>query len=188
MKLKNKYYIARHGQSLSNDRGFFSSWPEKKVSKLIADGRYQIKLNAKLFKKIGLDFIFASDLQRTKETAEIISKVVKISVVFDKRLREIDFGIFNGKMVEDYYGYFKNQTERFTKRVPKGENLKDVQKRMVDFIKEKEKKYTGKTILIVSHGGPLWLLESYIKNKTIRQTVLFHKCMLMTGQFRKLKP
>lgn len=187
MKLNNKYYIARHGQAFSNGHRFFSSWPEKKVSYLLPEGKRQIKENAKFFKEVGLDYIFSSDLERTKDTAEIIAKETKAPLSFDKRLREIDFGIFNGQPVEEYFSYFKNHKERFTKRAPKGENLREVEKRMYDFLKDINKKYKGKKILIVSHGGPLWLLESKVKGKNLDQTVRAHGYRIKTGKFRILK-
>ena len=42
-----------------------------------------------------IDIIYCSPFVRTKETAEIVGKVLKIKPKLDKRLREINFGIFN---------------------------------------------------------------------------------------------
>src|SRR5882724_5137403 len=98
MKLNNKYYILRHGQALSNVKGIISCWPETFKNPLTPHGKATIKESAvflqKLLKLHGktLDFIFASDLLRTRQTAEIVGKTLNIKPKFDKRLREIGFG------------------------------------------------------------------------------------------------
>jgi broad specificity phosphatase PhoE len=187
MKLNNRYFIARHGHATSNGNGFYSSYPEKRIVKLTSKGKEEIKKNSQYFKKIGIDLIFSSDLLRTKQTAEIISKITKISIIFDKRLREIDFGNFNGLSIQKISSYFKSRKEKFTKKHPNGENYNEVQKRMLNFFGEINKKYKNKNILIVSHGGPLWLLESGIKKLNQEETILAYKNMLRTGKYREIK-
>ena len=51
-------------------------------------------------------------------------------------------------------------------RPKKGENWIDVRKRLLNFLRDIEKKYKSKRILIISHGDPLWLFEGIIKRKT----------------------
>lgn len=156
--MNNKYYILRHGESLSNKKQIISCWPEKFYSPLTQKGRKQIKIQAKKLKKEKIDLIFASDLLRTRQTAEIVSKELGISPKYDKRLREYGFGIFNGKPIEEAAEFFDSAEKNFKLRPPKGENYNDIKKRMFDFFKEIDKKYSEKTILIISHGDPIWLL------------------------------
>lgn len=44
-----------------------------------------------------IDIIYSSDLKRAVETAQIIGKELNLNVSPDKRLREIDFGPWEGK-------------------------------------------------------------------------------------------
>jgi len=186
MKLNNTYYILRHGLSTSNTKSYFSAWPEKRISKLVPEGKKQIKKAAQEFKKIGLDFIYSSDIHRTKQTSAIVSKATGIKVIFDKQLREIDPGIFNNTNNGDYTHFFKNNTERLKKRPPKGENLIDCQKRMIKAIKKIDKKHNNKKILIVSHGNPLWLLEGAIKNWNNAKLLKEYPKRILPGEWRKI--
>ncbi|MEK9152507.1 MAG: class I tRNA ligase family protein [Patescibacteria group bacterium] len=157
---KNHYFLQRHGESSTNVEDIVSSWPEKREHRLTAKGREQAAAAARELKSRGIEMIFASDLLRTKETAEIIAKELGLEIVFDPRLRETDFGAKNGATVAEYHAAFKDQLEKFTKQAEGGESFMDVRRRMVGFVKELERNHSGKKILIVSHGDPLWLLET----------------------------
>ena len=105
MKLKNKYYVLRHGEAVSNVKSINSSWPEKFRNPITRKGREQVKKSLKKLKNKNIDIIFYSDLLRTKQTAEVAAKTLNsykfdkssttfkdLKVVLDKRLREIGFG------------------------------------------------------------------------------------------------
>lgn len=185
MKLNNDYYLLRHGESYSNLKPqWLSSAPEIKVSHLTPNGKKRILKNAKIFKMKGVDLIFASPLQRTKETATIIKKIIKKPVFFTPALKEIDFGIFNGLHPDVYWAYFENPIQRFNKKIPQGENLNQCLKRISKFFKRINKKYKNKKILIISHADILWLLEGLIKKQTKEQMVKNYRLRLKPGEFR----
>ncbi len=157
-KQKNRYLIMRHGEALLNVEGV-ASYALDGRHKLTFRGRVQAERAAKKFKKEKVDFIFSSDLKRTEETAEIAASVLGIKKInFDARIREINTGIFEGRNKDEYHKFFSGMLEKFTKPPPEGETLTGVRKRMMEFLKELEKKYSGKTILIISHEYPLWML------------------------------
>ena len=152
------------------------------------EGRNQIRKIIPQLKKEKIDLIFSSDLLRTKETAQIVAKALKLKINFDKRLREQNVGIFNSKPLEKWYSFFKNEKEMFWKRPPKGENRRDVKKRMLDFLKEIDKKYKNRNILIVSHGDPLFILESAVKGLLEKVMIAKgrEKSKIKIGEFKKL--
>jgi len=163
---KNSYILVRHGESESNVKKIISCWPEKQKMHLTLNGIKEVELQArklkKQFKKI--DFIFASDLTRTKETAEIISQEFGgVKIIFDKRLREVNFGVFQGRKNIEYHLNFSSDIEKFSKPVVGGESLRDVAKRVFEFIEELERKFKGKTFIIVSHEYTIWMLESVMR-------------------------
>ena len=187
IKLNNDYYLLRHGEAFSNiEPAWLSSWPEIKISHLTPNGKKQIEKLSFYFQKNNIDIIYSSDLNRTKQTAQIIAKKIKKPIIFSAQLRELDFGIFNGCHPDTYHVYFKNFLERFTKKIPQGENLNQCSKRMFDFFKKINKEQNNKKIIIISHGDPLWLLEAKIKNLTKIQTIKAHKFHLLPGEFRYL--
>lgn len=168
----NTYFLLRHGESVKNVKKIEVCWPEKIPSPLTKKGREQIKKVALSLKKEKVDLIISSDLLRTKETAEIVAKEIGVKVIFDKRLREINFGIFNGGNAKEMNTYFNpegklSQREvlfkKFEKRWPQGENYLDVQKRLYSLLLSLEKKYKGKKILLVSHCRPITFLEALMK-------------------------
>ncbi len=105
----NKYFILRHGEADSNAMGVNSCFPEKFEIKTTAAGKKQIQKLIPELKKKKIDFIFSSDLRRTKETSEIISKALKLPVKFDKRLREYNLGVFNGEPVEKFDRFIEKE-------------------------------------------------------------------------------
>lgn len=197
MKLKNNYFILRHGFSLSNFKGIGSCWPEKQKIPLTEKGIKQINQAVKKIKLKKIDLIFHSDLLRTKQTAQIVGQALKIKPEKDERLREVNVGIFNGKKINkigEFWGKqiklspLEHYEKRFHKAPPQGETYFEIEKRLTNFLKEKEKKYRNKNILIVSHGRPLSLLEKIVKNYDLKKFVkrIVEKKEIKTGEFRKL--
>ncbi|MFH1462679.1 MAG: histidine phosphatase family protein [bacterium] len=197
-KLKNKFFILRHGQSLRNVKKVAACWPEKFYSPLTKEGREQVKTSAQKLKKEKIDLIFSSDLLRTKQTAEIVGKELKLKPKFDKRLREVDVGVFNGRPIEEAGRFWDKEgkltpleyySQRYKIAPPKGETYSDIEKRMASFIKETDKKYQGKNILIVGHERPLTLLEKAVKSYNLKKFVkiLTEDQAIKTGEVRRLK-
>ncbi len=158
-------YLARHGETVySKDPekiGKIYPPPDEDTAFLSTEGKEQAKKIAKFFKEKGikLDLIFCSDLKRAKETAEIVAKELKVKVVEDERLRDLDFGEFHlkdKKVLRDFYAQAQNL---FSLRIPGGESLRDVYLRVFSFLKEIVEKHRKAKILIVSHGFPLWIIE-----------------------------
>ncbi len=161
----NKYYFLRHGEADHILEDLNTGWLEFKnpamISRLTKKGKRQIKEAANVLKKKGgVDLIFSSDLVRAKETATIVSEIVKTPVIYDERLREYNVGIFSGKAIKEHKNYYKgDKLKEFSEAAPEGESLTDVKKRMMSFLLELEKKYQNKRILVVGHGDPLWVAE-----------------------------
>jgi isoleucyl-tRNA synthetase len=150
-----KFYYLRHGESKANIERYISCYPEKNPSHLTEKGKKEIQKIAQILKKENIDLIISSDLTRAKETAEIISKALKIKIITDSRLRETNIGVYNGRSVEEYQKLFENLDQRYIKAAEGGENLTDVRRRMLDALKEATCKYPHQNILLVSHEETL---------------------------------
>src|SRR3989344_2659982 len=144
MKLHNIYYLMRHGQTA-----------------------YQAEKKHLLYPNFKGTPVFLSK-KGIKQVEASANKLKNEKINFDKRLRDTDFGFWHGKRKEDFFvGFPLLSRKLFYKRPKGGEKWPDCKKRMKSFFKEIEKKYKNKTILIVSHGDPLWLLEGYIKGYSV---------------------
>lgn len=173
MKLRNKYYIMRHGQAKSNVEDVCSSWPEKFKNPLTNIGRQMVKESAEKFKTSGkcIDLIFNSPLLRTIQTAGIVGKVFKVKPKIGKRLVEINFGSFNNKNLEAMWKSFKHEDERIDKGADGGETYIEVLDRIMAAVNDIEKKYKGKSIILVSHECPLFLLQGKLMGLSIKETI-----------------
>jgi len=171
MKLNNKYYIMRHGEALSNVREIVSNWPETFENFLTERGVKMVEESAEKLVDKKIDLIFCSPLLRTKQTAEIVGKKIGKEAEVDKRLKEIDFGEFNGKSIEEMWASFKKEEDRIEKGADGGESYDEILKRLTDFMMETDKKYEDKNILLVSHECPLFLLQGWAMGLTIKETI-----------------
>ena len=187
----NQYLILRHGETnyVEGMKDIIYSKKDDFSMGLTERGREQIKRLAKRLKKYEIDLIFSSDYFRTKETSSVISKELGIKVKLDKKLRDVNLGIYKGKKKEELYNGFSTIKERFYKKPKGGENWLSCRKRMIDFITRVDKKYKDKTILIISHGDPLWLLEGTLQGLSqeefVKQKV--KKKTIKPGKLRKIK-
>lgn len=169
MNFNNKYYLLRHGEALSNVRQVMSSWPETFENPLTERGRQMVAESAKLLGDKHIDMIFASDILRTTQTAQIVGEALNVRLEFDTRLREIDFGVLNGKSIGDLDAAFNSESQRIASAVPGGETYAQVLERVYGFLEEIDKKYQEKNILMVSHEGPLWMLEAKVRGMTLQE-------------------
>lgn len=155
LKPRNKYFVMRHGEGEHNVAYVVTSDNHRKYH-LTEKGREQVDLVSHVLKNESIDLIYSSPLTRTRETAEIIVENIayKGEVIIDERIREYDFGDLDGKSIEEYFRFYNSIKEQLDKRLPNGENIRDVAKRVSEFLYEIDSKYEGKNILIVTHDGP----------------------------------
>jgi isoleucyl-tRNA synthetase len=183
----NQYYILRHGHSCRQKKKILVCWPEKIRCPLTEEGKKQIGKAAKeLFNK-KIDIIYSSDLLRTKQTAQIVSKKLGVKIKYDPRLRDTNFGIYNGRLSAEVWKDFP-ENKLLRKRPPEGENWPDVKKRTLDFIKDIDKKHKNKNILIVSHGDPLMLLEAAMRGLNNKEILKMNikRAYVKPGEWRKI--
>ncbi|MCB9809127.1 class I tRNA ligase family protein [Candidatus Nomurabacteria bacterium] len=150
---KNKYCFIRHGESESNANGYMNS-DIAKENHLTEKGQQQARDAVVHVEAHHPDIIIYSPLMRTHETAKIIRDGLNFHGEFfaDDRLRELDFGEFEGRSFEDFL-QIRRKELFFHKPFPGGESHWDVVVRVGRLIDELEEKYEGTTILLVGHGA-----------------------------------
>jgi alpha-ribazole phosphatase len=152
--------LVRHGHTIYNEENRYQGQSDIPLNE---KGLEQAKLLRKRFKNEKIEIIFSSDLKRAFQTAEEIVKGRNIKIIKDERLREINYGVFEGLNVEEIKSKYNEILENwwnqpFKTRIPKGEKLKDLEKRVSQFLKEIFNKYKHKNVMIVSHSGPLRII------------------------------
>ncbi len=171
-KSGNTYYVVRHGQADHNLTGMASSSPDEPVH-LTELGKQQVAAQIPKLKESGVDLIISSPFIRTRETAEILRDGIDggIELMFDERLREMDIGVYNKGTWQKYHDDFPKTVENFDKAPEGGESYQTVKNWMMDFMHDVEIKYQNKKILIVTHGGPAWLLMAGIQGLDAEQSL-----------------
>jgi broad specificity phosphatase PhoE len=190
---KNRYYLLRHGKNIhqTEKANIVYKWPDdNEPCVLIEEGIAEAKAAGEILKSKQIEVIFSSDVCRTKQTAETVSDVIgfpKDKINFDERLRDVNWGIFGGKTKAEAWEFYNGDAMRkFEEPVPEGESWNECKERMIKVLDELELKYENKNILLVSHGDPLWLLESYVMGLSKEETLKNRERIITTGEVREL--
>lgn len=157
---RNNFYFLRHGEAGHNISGIFAyQETAKTASKLTPLGIKQAKEAAAALKKRKIDLIFSSPLKRARETAEIVSQATGAKIIILEKLTELNPGIFQDQKIGSYHAFFKSELDRFAEAPAGAETLNDAKRRLVRCVTQINNEQSGKNILIVSHGDPLWLIR-----------------------------
>ena len=160
-----RIYIVRHGETEANKNGYLQGWTDVPLNE---NGRFIAELTGRGIKDIRFDHCISSPLIRAKETAEILLRESgnSVSVTFDDRIKEMNFGSFEGMSVRD------EKLIRFLKepivdyKFPDGESFQEVMKRTQDFLKELIAKDDDKTYLVSTHGCALRAMLNFLYEDT----------------------
>lgn len=172
MKETITFYLVRHGEAESNVRGIGNALPEKRKMHLTEKGVQQVNATASFLATRGIDAILSSPLQRTRETAGIISEQIGVPVLIDDRLHETGLGIYNDGPIEKFFSKYPDMKMRISPDAEDGtESFIDMRGRIMDFLHDVEKVYLGKKVVIVSHGDVLDQLYGILKQQSPGQTI-----------------
>jgi broad specificity phosphatase PhoE len=108
--------------------------------------------------------IYASPLERTRETAQTIADACGLRVQIEPRFLEVDFGGWTGRRFADLaadphwqlYNAYRGVT-----RPPDGESLLDVQQRAVAALLELHASHPNDVVAVVSHADTLRAILLY---------------------------
>jgi len=157
-----KIYFAAHATTIDNEEGIASGWKNVELSEL---GKRQAKEMKEHFKDIKINLICCSDLKRAVDTVKIAFGDT-IPVVIDKRLRELNYGDFNGQPKEKVEGM---KIICIKDPFPNGESYSQALDRTEEFYEELKEKYLDKTVLVVGHRATQYGLESLINHRTMEE-------------------
>ena len=118
-------------------------------------GRAEIASQAERLAREKIAAIYASPLQRTRETAEIVSARLSLSIEFRDDLLELDFGEWTGATFDAIRADPRWQawsTQRSLAAIPGGESMRAVQQRIVAAMIELNERHLHETVVLASHG------------------------------------
>lgn len=150
------FYIVRHGQTQWNVEGRLQGQSDTLLTDV---GIQQAQETGNLLSNTQFDAIFSSDLLRAKQTAEIVALERKLAITTTELLREKKFGPFEGKpyaAMKEFDDILEKLTEeeQFLYKVhSEVESDEELMARFIPFLREIAIGYSGKNVLIVTHGS-----------------------------------
>lgn len=156
-----KLYVARHGQTDWNSRNLVCGSTNLPLTE---KGMEQAEALGERVKNLGIDVIIASPMIRAQQTAKTVSDATGLPIITDERLREHDYGAFEGvdRSKDEYWA----QKYQFAAKFPKGESVLQLAQRVYNVIDDVKSTYPDKTVLLVCHGGVSRMIKTYFEDMT----------------------
>jgi len=152
-------FIARHGETEWNRVG---RWQGNTDIPLSDVGRAQARVLAERVRGLGIAQVHASHLERARETAEIVARLLSVpTVAVDERLRERGFGCFEGLTRVECAQRHPVAWERYLadrrSTPPDAEPQTAVEARVVAALTDIARMASdaGEATLVISHGGAI---------------------------------
>jgi probable phosphoglycerate mutase len=163
-RLANRFSVMRHGQSKANAAGIIVSCIENDRRGdygLTELGREQA-LAASRGSDLPKDIVIcSSDFSRARQTAEIArAQLGAAEVAPAEALRERCFGKWEGSTTDSYARVWAADEADPDYADGDVEPAAAVLNRMTALIVDLERRYSGRDILLVSHGDPLQILQA----------------------------
>ncbi|EWM53492.1 histidine phosphatase family protein [Ruminococcus flavefaciens] len=158
-----KIFSTRHGQTEYNNRDIILGVTDIELDE--TGLRQAEALAARIADLSIIDLIIASPMKRAQKTANIVAERCGLNVITDERLREWDYGEYEG-MYRYTEGFAVNKINFGVRMGKNCESLLQLSHRVYSAIDEIIAKYHDKTILIVSHGGVCRVIETYFNDMT----------------------
>ena len=157
-ELSTRIIYVRHGKTdFPTDRIYCD---DREDPPLNDDDLKQAQAAGELLRSQSVDVIYTSPSSRTRMTADAVAGLVEAPVIEDASLRERRFGLWEGlyfaEIAENYaeaYQLWRQDPVHFTPAG--GETIDDLLGRVTATVQRILAEHHGKTIVVVSHVGPI---------------------------------
>ena len=166
-----RFCLVRHGETDWNAERRLQGYTDIPLN---PHGLAQAAQMAKALKKVHFQFdaLYTSDLQRAKQTAQAIEDLYAVSATSHSLLRERHLGALQGLTTSEapllepklWQAHLSRDIHQ---ELRGGESILQFANRIKTVLQEIQEKYTGKTILIVSHGGALDMIYRMASNQAL---------------------
>ena len=178
-------YIIRHGQTDWNVQRRLQGQTDIPLNEA---GRAMAEQAAREYREIHFDICFCSPLIRARETAEILMKGRNVPILPDDRLKEMNFGVWEG--VEKTFSIpdcpvnvLFQHPERYTQPAEGAESLEALFARTGEFLRDRAEPLLreGKDVLIVGHGAMNCSIVCQVRNLPVSEfwSAGIENCRLM---------
>ena len=160
MRLVTTLLLVRHGETDWNREGRWQGHSDTHLNEI---GREQSERVARELDGVGV--MYASDLARARETADIIARRLDLPVRLDARLRERFFGAWEGLTAAEIETDFRDAQLRWLAGEGPGaddaEPFEAFGRRVEAALEEILERHPDETVLIVAHGGTIRVIHAF---------------------------
>ena len=164
------WYILRHADKAKGD--FYNPQLHHQDEPISQMGQEQAQKLVAYFADKEITRIYVSAYQRTRQTITPVTGHLKLLPIVDKRLNEIDNGLFDGIAESELGQKFPAEWQAFRERksdfrFPQGETGEEACRRIVAFLNEKRESHGGENTVLVSHDGLIRILMCHLTNNPV---------------------
>lgn len=145
-----RFIFVRHGQTDWNRENRYRGHADIPLN---ATGIQQAVLAAAALADVALHVVYASPLQRTMLTADLIAKSHGLPIKACQPLIDLNYGDWQGKPPADLdpesQALWRTQPDRVA--IPNGEPLSQARARVMALVEDLSQRHRGETVLLVSH-------------------------------------
>ena len=149
-------YLIRHGETILTPLRKFSGIGPLDPA-LTDKGLSQAELIAKEVVRLKADILIASPLQRTRQTADAISRATGLEIIFDEAWYELSFGTWDGMAFEEVKEKFPEDYQNWLNSASYapsgGESYEQASTRVDEALEKLVAQYPGQRVLVVTHNG-----------------------------------
>lgn len=154
-----------HSTTEDNEFGRATGWLPGSLS---ATGREQAEQLGERRRDDGIVAVFSSDLRRAVQTVEIAFAGSAVPVLLDWRLRECDYGDWNGAPRERVLG---DRLAHLDSPYPGGESWRQAVSRAAGALDDVRGRWSGARVLVVGHVATRWALQHRVDGTPLRSLV-----------------
>jgi probable phosphoglycerate mutase len=162
--------LVRHGETDWNRERRFQGHADPPLNDA---GREQAHELAETLAGQGIDAIYTSDLQRARETAEILAARFGSEVVALRELREIDVGDWQGLTwpeIEERHPDGAARWHRDGHGWDGGETYDQLRERIVAALRGIAERHPGRRVLVVGHGGTVRATRAFVDGVPVAES------------------
>jgi len=156
--------LVRHGETDWNAAGRIQGHSDTPLN---AAGRQQARRAAQRLAPEPVRALYSSDLARAFETAMIIGEPLGLTVVTSPRLRERQYGAWEGLTAAEIQARYPEQFTMWRARStdfapPQGETIRQLLTRALAELQTIARRHLNEMVVVVTHGGFCYVLINHI--------------------------
>jgi len=172
--MTTRFIIVRHAETPGSLERRFTGTTDVELT---PDGHRQAEELAQRLRAVRIDALHVSPLTRCQQTAAPITAITGRKATIVPELREVGFGCMENMTIAEALEQFGDKLPTWFGGEdvcpPDGETWNQVGERIKTWFAEASERYKDRTVLAVTHGGPILWLTRHLVEAPFRSMVIF---------------